>query len=170
MYFTVPESTDRCVCNANPLLLNANTAVMAKLTNFLPLLLRLPIPITRRPHFIPHTTHFLSSLLLLIFFKQPNDHARTYRRPVHCKLLLPPNRHSRTPQLFLSPQHHRPSLTHCCPRRLNRPRHQPPVPLTQHRCLGDKNATAGIAKTKHPNLAQITFPLEPRKSVSSGLP
>ena len=73
----------------NPLLLNANTAVMAKLTNFLPLLLPLAIPITRRPHFIPRPTRFLPSLLLLTLFQHPNDHARSCRRPVHCKLLPP---------------------------------------------------------------------------------
>jgi len=81
----------------NPLLLNANTAVMAKSTNFLPLLLPLAIPTTRRPHFIPRPTRFLSSLLLLTLFQHPNDHAWTCRRPVHCKLLPPPNRHSQTP-------------------------------------------------------------------------
>ena len=62
----------------NPLLLNANTAVMAKLTNSLPLRLPLAIPITRGPHFIPRPTRSLLSLLILTLFQHPNDHARTY--------------------------------------------------------------------------------------------
>ena len=67
----------------NPLLLNANTAVMARSTNFLLLLLPLATPITNRPHFIPRPTRSLPSLLLLTMHQHPNGH-------INFRLLFPP--------------------------------------------------------------------------------
>ena len=90
---------------------------MAKLTNFLPLLLPLAIPITRRPHFIPRPTRFLPSLLLLTLFQHPNDHARTCRRPVQHKLLSQPTRHPRNSQCLL--YYHTPQNNFCRSRPLN---------------------------------------------------